>query len=420
MPTDASTATPTRTPTSTATRTPTSTPSETPTSTPTATLTPTSTPTPTITPTHTPNPCDFPYGVNQAGTAQVGLAGPGRAYESPLALSGPVTAQEIHCYSSQAETLTAGVYDSSNALLKAVTFYSKGAGWYSADFPVTLIPGRYYLGRYGTGTATNLVDGVGTRSFYDASGGLPRHFQQKGWSPSLGTPVYLTACSPLTVKGELYGIGDSTMYGAELGGDFKTYRFLSLFGTWLNAHYGPVTVHNDGFPGMLTYQLHDDLSQLLPPGSTFHILVLEVGLTNFEEQGIPEQSACGGESLTDGLSSALVYWEQTQTILSQIKEHMDRGGILLILNTYALDDVMVNMHPGWKDYRALLDAYNKITAILAEANGAKLIDVYSLFETHPEYKQTLGTHPTLAGHYAIAELLKQAIESEAQRVTAAK
>ncbi len=55
---------------------------------------------------------------------------------------------------------------------------------------------------------------------------------------------------------------------------------------------------------------------------------------------------------------------------------------------------------------------------MAEAKGAKLIDIDLAFEAQPKYKQTLGIHPTLGIHHAIAELSKQSVETETQPVVA--
>ncbi len=407
--------TPSQTPTSTPSQTPTRTPTSTPTRTPTvtATPTPTGTPTdsPTITPTSTPNPCSFAYGVTLTGGDQPET---GNALESPLTLTHPVTVQDIHGYSSQAETLMAGVYNSSESLLESVTLHTNGAGWYSTAFPVTLAAGKYYLGRYGAGANANLVPGAGVTCYYDQSGDLPKIFNRMGSYPSCEAPVYLTACSPMTIVGTVFGLGDSTMYGEGLGGQTASRRFLTLFGDWLNANYGPVTVMNEGLPMLVTCQLEDALRDHLAAGITIQICVLEVGQGDFEQKGSPQSSDCGGESLTDGLLSALVFGAQTQNAISQIKEHMAPGGTILIMNIYAFDDVMEAMYPKWKDYRDILAAYNDVLSLLAEANGAKLIDLYSLFEANSSYKQTLGVHASLSGHYAIAELLKKTIESEGQ------
>ncbi len=137
--TNTRTLTPTKTPTNTRTNTPTKTPTNTrtnsPTVTPTNTLTGTHTPTPTLTPTNTPNPCSYPYGVTITGT---NYNYSGNAFESPLTISAKVSIQSLCCYSPQAETITTGIYNSSNSLMKSVTLISSGAGWYSAPFPIIL------------------------------------------------------------------------------------------------------------------------------------------------------------------------------------------------------------------------------------------------------------------------------------------
>jgi lysophospholipase L1-like esterase len=202
------------------------------------------------------------------------------------------------------------------------------------------------------------------------------------------------------------------MYGDEAGGIPDSY--LTLFSAWLNDNYGPVTVYNKGRMALTTFKLYSEvLPQIIHPDTKINICVLEVGESDFLDDGVPGSSNCGGMPLTVGLSNALVYGTQMQDIISEIKKHMPPDGKLLIVNFYSLDDVIDIPHPNWKlrDYRAILKAYNDMTAILAKANGAKLIDIYSLFEANPSFKKSRNWHPTLAGHVAIAEQLKKAIES---------
>ena len=202
----------------------------------------------------------------------------GKAFEPPLTLSRSVTVQDIYCFSSQAETLTAGVYNSSNTLMKAVTLASIGAGWVSAAFPMTLTWGKYYLGRSGTGVNINLASGAGAGCFFDKSGNLPATFKQSGSFSSLDTPLYLTECRSLTIIGNLYGIGDSIPEGT--GASSRKNRLLDLFTNWLNAHYGPVTLNNQGMSGVYSGEQNSNISNQLS-GTRISVCVLETGPTNF-------------------------------------------------------------------------------------------------------------------------------------------
>jgi hypothetical protein len=174
------------------------------------TMTPTSTYSPALTPTNTPNPCSFSYGVSLVGANREEV---GKAFEFPLVIPAPVTIQEIHCYSSQAETIVAGLYNSSETLMKSVAFDSSGAGWYSLSFPITLNQRNYYLGRYGSGAFISLAAGTGTDCFYEKTNELPKNFDRRGSYNSLGTPLFLTGCRSIRSIGNLYGIGSSVMAG---------------------------------------------------------------------------------------------------------------------------------------------------------------------------------------------------------------
>lgn len=64
----------------------------------------------------------------------------------------------------------------------------------------------------------------------------------------------------------------------------------------------------------------------------------------------------------------------------------------------------------WSEYPQVLQIYNHITAMAAEANGAKLVDLYTLMASHPSYFDTCSQYPNAAGHAAIAELLEKTVE----------
>jgi lysophospholipase L1-like esterase len=243
--------------------------------------------------------------------------------------------------------------------------------------------------------------------FYAKSAKLPKVFAPTGSDPSLGIPIYLTGCKPLTITGNLFGLGDSTMYGE--GVPEPSLRFVDLFGSWLNANYGPVTVYNKALPGFTMDQMFDFCSRVFE-GKTVNICVLEVGMTNFNYKGSPERPFCGGESLLDGYSSALHYGDDLTNIILKIKSQMAPKGVLMVTNLYECDDHYDVVFPGWKDYHAILAAYNDVTAMVAKASGAKLIDVYSLLASNPSLRDSFNNHPNHAGHVAIAELLKTSME----------
>ena len=390
--TDIRTPTPTKTPTPTLT--------ETFTATSTKTATPTFTVTSTVTSTYTPNPCFYPYGVTLAGDK---TAKEGNAYESPLTLLGPVTVEEIFCYSSRAETVAAGVYDESNRLLKAVTFRSKGKGWLQEALPVTLAPGHYYLGRYGTGGKAPLSVGVGLSCFCDPAEGLPEAFSQKGSFVSMGVPVYLTGCRPLTITGDLFGFGDSVMEGTAASD--RDHSLFWLFRNWWSAHYGPITGRNLGISGMDSNGESRAIEGFLE-NAKVGIGVLEIGSKDLMIDAIPNSSVNGGASLSTAVSN-LGYFELNLThIVHVIKNHMDPGGMLLIMNSHEFDDFMYTLHPGWKDYHAVLKAYNEVVAKVARDNDCRLIDAYSAFEGHPEYRPSMDLHPNNIGHAVFGEILK--------------
>jgi hypothetical protein len=86
-------------------------------------------------------------------------------------------------------------------------------------------------------------------------------------------------------------------------------------------------------------------------------------------------------------------------------------GILLMMNIYETDDFIYKLRfPGWKDYPAILKIYNNVLAKVASENNAKLIDLYSLFAANPSLRHPMNSHPNIAGHAAIAELLKFGID----------
>lgn len=319
-----------------------------------------------------------------------------------------MTIQDIYCYSSQAETMIAGIYNSANSLMKSVTLISGHAGWYDAAFPITLTPATYYLGRYGTGERTQLVRNAGVGSFYGKFENLPNSFTQTGSYGSLGTPIYITGCVPLTIVGDLYGIGDSITEGTGASGEST--RFLTLFTSWLNANYGPVTYYNQGISGLNSDNESTYIVTQLS-GKNLVMCNLEIGSNDFEYRGGPGSSNCGDISLSAAVTSSQIYETQLREIISEIKKHLAPGGVLTIMNFFQADGFIYFRFPDWKDYHAVLKLYNDVIAKVASENGAKLIDLYSLIAANPSFVGPTECHPNDAGQAAIAELLKRAIET---------
>jgi hypothetical protein len=316
-----------------------------------------------------------------------------------------VQVDEIHAYAPQAETLVAGLYDGSNSLMKAVTLKATRGGWQVADFPATLKAGQYYLAESGTASSVNLSAGEGVSCLYDTKGALCPSFQPSGSLPS-GLPLYLTGCRPQAIQGLLFGLGASI-----LGGDNRTgggEDFMELFRDWLNKHYGPVQESHNAADGLDSTILSGTVENRLA-GVTMNLCVLEIGMKNLESSGGPDSSNCGGASMVSAFSSALRFGEDLQYILPIIRSHLAPGGMILMTNLYEVDDYSEAIHPGWKDYHRVLRMYNDIMAMVAKANGAKLIDAHTVMASDPAYRDSLNMHPNSAGHSAIAVLLEKAV-----------
>ncbi|GEM_PF-2323740 len=383
--------------------------------TPTPAPSPTATPvaTPTVTTTPTPNPCAFPYGIDVLGRVDGKEAG---AFESPLDLSRPATIQAIHCYSSRAETVTAGLYDSTNTLVRSARLVSRGAGWYTADFPVTLGPTRYYLGRFGTDGGPRLSDEAGIGCSFADTGNLPERFIPTGSYVTLGLPVYLTGCRPLTLSGNLIGIGDSIQEG--VGASSIESSYFRRFGSWLAAQYGPVTAVNLAISGVNSKCVSVNIDVQMK-GREVALCVLEGGAKNFENPGQPGISDCGGVSRAVGYTNALIYGNDMRHAIDVVKRHLLPGGMVLVMNNYENDEFIELVRPGWDDYPAILRAYNRALAKVAADTGVRLVDVYTLFKDHPSYRKMPDLHPSDAGHAAIAELLKECVEAPGPSAPAA-
>jgi lysophospholipase L1-like esterase len=191
--------------------------------------------------------------------------------------------------------------------------------------------------------------------------------------------------------------------------------FFNLFTTWVKANYGTIGIYNQGVNARTSTHLRDAISKELS-GTTITVCVLEVGITNFYYKGTQGPAYCGGDPYTVGVSKAFNYGDDLQDIVSVIKSHMAPNGVLMILNLYDLSDFFQVIYPEWKDYPEILDAYNKVIALVAKANGAKLIDVHTLFEKNPSFKSTevREAHPNDAGHAAIANLLECTLEDSVE------
>jgi lysophospholipase L1-like esterase len=216
----------------------------------------------------------------------------------------------------------------------------------------------------------------------------------------------------MTIIGNLYGEGDSLIEG--IGASSKSHCFLNLFSSWLNVNYGPVTAYNNGLSQMNSLQLRDFISTQLS-GVTINICVLEIGLCNFVQSGDVGSSNCGGVSLLVGYSNALNYGADLNKIVSVIKSHMVPDGILMIMNIYESDDFVNVIFPGWKDYPAILTAYNKVIALVANATGSRLIDINSLLAANPSFRDSVNMHPNNKGQAAIANLLECTLEDNMKK-----
>ena len=378
------------------------TPTQTPTATFSATATSTETPTftATWTSTYTPNPCFYPYGLTREGQETVKL---GEAFESPLRLSNPVTVEDFFCFSSGPETIEAGVYDKSNRLLKAVTLRSNGSGWVHEALPIVLAPGRYYLARSGDSSKIRLAVDPHSDSYYGEGQCLPVKFVRKGTFHSLGVPAYLTGCRPLTLTGDLYGIGDSVMLGV-VASD-QAHGLFEVFKKWWGVHYGPLVGYNQGTSGMDSTGESRGIEGYLDK-SKIGICLLEIGLKDLMSDAIPNSAVNGGAPLTTAIANQRYFEENLTHIVRVIKSHMTPGGMLLMLNSHEIDDHIFLLHPNWTEYHAVLKVYNEVVAKVARDNDCRLIDVYTAFQHHPEYRNPKDPHPNTEGHAAIAELLK--------------
>jgi lysophospholipase L1-like esterase len=139
------------------------------------------------------------------------------------------------------------------------------------------------------------------------------------------------------------------------------------------------------------------------------ICVLGIGMNNLQNSGGPGSARTGGSSPLSAFSSALIYGEDIQDIISSIQRHMPPGGILLITNLYRVQDYTDALYHDWKDYERVLGIYNDILAMVAKANNAKVIDLYSVMASNPAYRDAHNMHPNSAGHSAIAVQLEKAV-----------
>jgi lysophospholipase L1-like esterase len=360
------------------------------------------TPTPIPYPTATPFPCSYPYGVTVSGKNQPSNKW---AYESPVSIGLTGQVDQVHVYSPQGETLVVGLYDGSENLVNAVTIQASRAGWQTANFPATIKPGPYYLAESGTAPNVNLVAGSGVSCFYNQSGVLAPTFQRSGSLPS-GLPLYLTGCPPQAIQGLLFGAGDSVLGGSDITDGGKDYMVLLM--DWLNQHYGPVQGQAYGAIAFDSSMLSGHVEFWLQ-NKNVSICVLGIGMNNLTNPGGPGSSRAGGTSLVSAFSSALIYGEDLQDLITVLRSHMPPGGILLITNLYRVQDIIDKVYGDWKDYDRVLRLYNDIVAMVAKANNAKVIDLYSIMASNPAYRYGPDMHPNSAGHSVIAVQMEKAV-----------
>jgi lysophospholipase L1-like esterase len=330
-----------------------------------------------------------------------------------MGLTGQV--DQVHVYTPQSESLVVGLYDSSENLVNAVTIKASHGGWLTADFPATIKPGQYYLAESGMSPKVNLVAGSGVSCFYDQSGVLAPTFQRSGSLPT-SLPLYLTGCPPQVIQGLLFGAGDSILGGVDETGDGENY--MELFADWLNKHYGPVQRQTIGAVAFDSGKMSGHIEFWLQ-NTDVNICVLGIGMNNLQYSDGPRSAGAGGSSSLSAFSSALIYGADLQYIISIIRSHMPRGGILLITNLYRVQEYTDALYPDWKDYDRVLRIYNDILAMVAKANNAKVIDLYSVMASNPAYRDLHNMHPNSAGHSAIAvQLEKAVVEAGMAQVTA--
>ena len=371
---------------------------------------PTSTQTPY--PTATPYPCTYPYGVTLSGKNQPSNKW---AYESPVSIGLTGQMDQVHVYAPQKETLVVGLYDGGENQVNAVTINASREGWQTANFPATVKPGPYYLAESGTAPHVNLVAGSGVSCFYDQTGTLGASFQRSGSLPS-GLPIYLTGCPPQTIRGILFGAGDSVLGGCDRTGGGADY--IELFRDWLNQHYGPVQMQAYGAVAFDSSMMSGHVEFWLK-NTNASICVLGIGMTNMVHTGVPGSASSGSASPSSAFSSALIYGQDIQDIVSTMRSHMPPGGIILIANLYRVRDFTDVAYHDWKDYERALGIYNDILELVAKANNAKIIDLYSVMASNPAFRDARNMHPNSAGHSAIAvEMEKAVVEAGMPQVTA--
>jgi len=361
-------------------------------------------PTPTAIPypTATPYPCSYAYGVTVSGKDQLSNKW---AYESPVSMGLTGQVDQLHVYAPQEETLVVGLYDGSENLVNGVTIKASHEGWQTADFPATVKPGQYYLAESGTAPNVNLVAGSGASCFYDQRGFLGPAFLRSGSLPA-SLPIYLTGCPPQTIQGLLFGAGDSILGGSDETGGGEDY--MELFTDWLNKHYGPVQRQAEGAIAYDSSMMSGHIEFWLK-NANVSIAVLGIGMNNLQNFGGPGTALTGGSSMSSALSSAFIYGEDIQDIISSIRERMPPGGILLITNLYRVQDYTAAKYPDWKEYERVIRIYNNILAMVAKANNAKIIDCFSIMASNPAFRDAHNMHPNSAGHSAIATLMEKAV-----------
>lgn len=80
-------------------------------------------------------------------------------------------------------------------------------------------------------------------------------------------------------------------------------------------------------------------------------------------------------------------------------------------NLYEVDECTRDHFEDWAEYPQLLKTYNRITAMAAEVNDARLVDLYNLVANNPAYFDSCSRYPNAAGHAAIAELFEKAVKA---------
>lgn len=359
--------------------------------------------TPTSYPTAVPYPCSYPYGVTLSGKNQTSNKW---AYESPVSIGLTGQVDQVHVYAPQKETLVVGLYDGEENQVNAVTINASREGWQTADFPATVKSGSYYLAESGTAPHVNLVAGSGVSCFYDQTGTLGPSFQRSGSLP-FELPIYLTGCPPQAIQGLLFGAGDSVLGGCcdrtDGGKDY-----MDLFSDWLNRHYGPVQKQVLGALAYDSSMLNGYIEYCVKKQG-MNICVLGIGMNNMAYSGAPGSSRAGAANYPSAFSSALIFGRDVQDIVTTMRSHMPPGGILLITNLYITQDCIDDVFHDWKDYKRVVGMYNDILAMVAKANDAKIIDLYSIMASNPAFRDVRNMHPNSAGHSAIAVQMEKAV-----------